>query len=94
MTYNELMGAAKLRVRKVSDDRLDDDVKIHIDFVIADLKRIGVNEEKFLKNPEDPIIIEAVLAYVAAYYAMDKNHDKWLESYNMCIAKIKGGNYS
>ena len=47
MTYNELVDAAKLRVRKLSKDALDEDVKTHVDFVLADLKRIGVNEEKY-----------------------------------------------
>ena len=67
MTYNELVDAAKLRARKLSNDVLDEDVKTHVNFVLTDLKRIGVNEEKYLKAPEDPIIIEAVLAYVKEY---------------------------
>ncbi len=49
MTYNELVDAAKLRARKLSNDVLDEDVKTHVNFVLADLKRIGVNEEKYLK---------------------------------------------
>lgn len=94
MTYNELLDAAKLRVRKLSTDALDDDVKSYVDFVLADLKRIGVNEEKYLIEPKDPLIIGAVLAYVRAYYAMDQYHEKWLESYNIHLTKIKGGDYS
>ena len=94
MTYDELLDAAKLRARKLSNDALDEDVKTHIDFVLADLKRIGVNEEKYLKNPEDPLIVGAVLAYVRAYYAMDQYHEKWLDCYNMNLTKIKGGDYS
>lgn len=31
MTYNELVDAAKLRVRKLSNDALDEDVKTHVD---------------------------------------------------------------
>lgn len=93
MTYNELVDAAKLRVRKLSNDALDEDVKTHVDFVLADLKRIGVNEEKYLKAPEDPLIIGAVLVYVKAYYGMDAYHDKWLAAYNMHLTRIKGGDY-
>lgn len=93
MTYNELVDAAKLRARKLSNDVLDEDVKTHVNFVLADLKRIGVNEEKYLKAPEDPIIIEAVLAYVKAYYCMDEYHDKWAASYDMHLTRIKGGDY-
>ena len=91
MTYNELVDAAKLRVRKLSKDALDEDVKTHVDFVLADLKRIGVNEEKYLKAPEDPLIIEAVLTYVKANYSMDANHERLMNSYNMILTKIKGG---
>ena len=94
MSYNELLDAAKLRVRKLSNDALDEDIKTYVDFVLADLKRIGVNEEKYLKDPKDPVIIGAVLAYVRAYYAMDQYHDKWLECYNMHLTKIKGGRYT
>ena len=64
-----------------------------MDYVLADLKRIGVNKDKYLKNPEDPLIIEAVLAYVKAFYCMDAYHDKWLACYNMTLTKIKGGDY-
>ncbi|MFA4033049.1 hypothetical protein ACEG19_04015 [Blautia stercoris] len=94
MSYNELLDAAKLRVRKLSNDALDEDIKTYVDFALADLKRIGVNEEKYLKDPKDPVIIGAVLAYVRAYYAMDQYHDKWLECYNMHLTKIKGGRYT
>lgn len=93
MTYNELVDAAKLRARKLSNDVLDEDVKTHVNFVLADLKRIGVNEEKYLKAPEDPIIVEAVLAYVKAYYCMDQYHDKWAAAYDMHLTRIKGGDY-
>lgn len=93
MTYNELVDAAKLRARKLSNDVLDEDVKTHVNFALADLKRIGVNEEKYLKAPEDPIIIEAVLAYVKAYYCMDEYHDKWVAAYDMHLTRIKGGDY-
>ena len=75
MTIDELKAAAKLRARKMSSDALDEDVYRHLDFAIADLKRIGVAEE-FLKNPEDPLIIEAALTYVKANYSMDSNHER------------------
>ena len=93
MTYKELVDAAKLRARKLSNDVLDEDVKTHVDFVLADLKRIGVNEEKYLKAPEDPIIVGAVLAYVKAEYCMDQYHDKWAAAYDMHLTRIKGGDY-
>ena len=88
MTHEELVKAAKLRARKFSED-----IKFLVDYVLEDLKRIGVNEEKYLKNPEDPLITGAVLAYVRAYYAMDEYHEQWLASYNMTLTKIKGGKY-
>lgn len=93
MTYDELVDKAKLRARKTSNDVLDDDVKTHVDFVLADLERIGVNKEKYLKNPSDPLVVGAVLAYVKAFYCMDAYHNQWLNCYNMTLTKIKGGNY-
>lgn len=92
MTIDELKAAAKLRARKMSLDALDEDVYRHLDFAIADLKRIGVAEE-FLKNPEDPLIIEAALTYVKANYSMDSNHERLMNNYNMILTKIKGGDY-
>lgn len=92
MTIDELKAAAKLRARKMSSDALDKDVYRHLDFAIADLKRIGVAEE-FLKNPEDPLIIEAALTYVKANYSMDSNHERLMNNYNMILTKIKGGDY-
>lgn len=92
MTIDELKAAAKLRARKMSSDALDEDVYRHLDFAIADLKRIGVAEE-FLKKPEDPLIIEAALTYVKANYSMDSNHERLMNNYNMILTKIKGGDY-
>ncbi len=92
MTIDELKAAAKLRARKMSSDALDEDVYRHLDFAIADLKRIGVAEE-FLENPEDPLIIEAALTYVKANYSMDSNHERLMNNYNMILTKIKGGDY-
>lgn len=92
MTIDKLKAAAKLRARKMSSDALDEDVYRHLDFAIADLKRIGVAEE-FLKNPEDPLIIEAALTYVKANYSMDSNHERLMNNYNMILTKIKGGDY-
>ena len=88
MTIDELKAAAKLRTRKMSTDELDEDVFRYV----ADLKRIGVAEE-YLKAPEDPLIIEAVLTYVKANYSMDANHERLMNSYNMILTKIKGGEY-
>ena len=88
MTIDELKAAAKLRTRKMSTDELDEDVFRYVDFALADLKRIGVAEE-YLKA----LIIEAVLAYVKANYSMDANHERLMNSYNMILTKIKGGEY-
>lgn len=92
MTIEELKDAAKLRARKMSSDKLDEDVFRYVDFALADLKRIRV-DEKFLNEPEDPLIVEAVLTYVKANYGMDGNHERLMNSYNMILTKIKGGDY-
>ena len=49
--------------------------------------------KEYLKAPEDPLIIEAVLTYVKANYSMDANHERLMNSYNMILTKIKGGEY-
>lgn len=92
MTIEELKAAAKVRARKMSTDALDEDVFRHLDFALADLKRIGVAEE-YLQAPEDPLIVEAVLTYVKANYSMDSNHERLMNNYNMILTKIKGGDY-
>lgn len=43
MTKAELLGAAKLRVRKTAKDGLDADVKRLIEAALSDLERIGVH---------------------------------------------------
>ena len=75
MTIDELKAAAKLRTRKMSTDELDEDVFRYVDFVLADLKRIGVAEE-YLKAPEDPLIIEAVLTYVKGLSGVNVRKDR------------------
>lgn len=92
MMIEELKAAAKVRARKMSTDALDEDVFRHLDFALADLKRIGVAEE-YLQAPEDPLIVEAVLTYVKANYSMDSNHERLMNNYNMILTKIKGGDY-
>lgn len=92
MTIEELKDAAKVRARKMSTDALDEDVFRHLDFAMADLKRIGV-AEGYLQAPEDPLIVEAVLTYVKANYSMDSNHERLMNNYNMILTKIKGGDY-
>lgn len=90
MTLEKLYEAAKLRVRKSISDGLDQDVRRVADTAIADLKRIGVHDS-WLEDPEDPIIVEAVLSYVKANYSIDTNAYPILSGiYDMNITKIKG----
>ena len=92
MIKEELLAAAKLRVRKASSNILDDDIKHLATVAIADLKRIGVSD-KFLSDCADPIIREAVLTYVNANYGKNPDSEKLMNSYNMLLIKIKGGKY-
>ncbi len=90
MTIDELYDAAKLRVRKRISDDLDQDVKRAVETAIADLKRIGV-DDSWLSDPEDPMIVEAVLSYVKANYSIDSTAYPVLSGiYDMNITKIKG----
>lgn len=88
MTYEQIVNAAKNRLRKTENNELDEDIRQYIDYVLADLRRIGV-KERFLKEPSDPLIIEAILDYVKAFYAVDQNHDFWLKAYNDTVGKVK-----
>lgn len=92
MTLKELRAAAKLRARKRLTDDLDEDLFRHVDFALADLRRIGV-AEKYLQEMEDPLIVEAVLTYTKANNSMDANYERLMNSYNSILAKIKGGDY-
>lgn len=64
MTEKELIAKAKLRVRKTSNDVLDEDVGQLVAVALADLKRIGVHPDYLdPENITDPLIIEAALIY-------------------------------
>lgn len=90
MTIEKLYEAARLRVRKAVADDLDQDIRRVADTAIADLKRIGV-ADSWLKEPSDPLIVEAVLSYVKANYSIDTNAYPILSGiYDMNITKIKG----
>ena len=55
MTKEELIAKAKIRIRKTSDDILDEDVGQLVEVALTDLKRIGVNsaylDEADIKDP-------------------------------------------
>lgn len=88
MTYDELVRAARLRARKTKVNALDEDIKTYIDFVLSDLERIGV-PKSLLLEPTDPILINAILTYVRAFYPLDSNHDRWMAAYDRIIVKVK-----
>ena len=92
MVKEDLLNAAKTRVRKTRSNVLDDDIKQLAEVAIADLKRIGVSD-KFLSDCADPIIREAVLTYVNANYGSNPDSEKLMSSYDMLLTKIKGGKY-
>ncbi len=92
MVKEDLLNAAKLRLRKTRSNVLDDDIKQLAEVAITDLKRIGVSD-KFLSDCADPIIREAVLTYVNANYGSNPDSEKLMASYNMLLTKIKGGKY-
>jgi hypothetical protein len=93
MTEKELIAAAKMRVRKLSNDDLDSDIGQLVNVALADLKRIGVDYETYLKSPSDPLIVEAVLLYVQANYGNPDNREQLAAAYEMMCTKIKGGGY-
>lgn len=92
MITEELISAAKLRVRKNMNNGLDEDIRQLCEVAIADLKRIGV-ADRFLSACTDPLLREAVLTYVKANYGNNPDSEKLMTAYNMLLTKIKGGKY-
>lgn len=94
MKKEELTVAAKLRIRKTSEDILDDDLGQLVSVALADLKRIGV-DSSYLDEADikDPLIIEAVLLYCKANFGSPDNQEKLTAAYEMMCTKIKGGGY-
>lgn len=92
MVSEDLLTAAKLRVRKTKSNALDEDIKQLAAVAIADMKRIGVSE-RFLSDCSDPLIREAVLTFVNANYGNNPDCEKLLAAYDMLLIKIKGGKY-
>lgn len=92
MVSEDLLTAAKLRVRKTKSNALDEDIKQLAAVAIADMKRIGVSE-RFLSDCSDPLIRETVLTFVNANYGNNPDSEKLLAVYDMLLIKIKGGKY-
>lgn len=90
MDARHLLEAAKLRIRKMHSDALDEDVRQYVNFALADLERIGVPSSD-LENP-DALLSEAVLVYVQANFG-DSVDEKLMQSYNMMLTKIKGSKH-
>ena len=94
MTKEELIAKAKLRIRKTSNDTLDDDIGQLVEVALKDLKRIGVNDAYLDEtNLADPLIVEAVLLYCKANFGSPDNQEQLIASYEMMCTKIKGGGY-
>ncbi len=83
----EIVDAAKLRIRKMSSDILDEDVAHLLEFAEEDLKRIGVLD-KWIERP-DALIREAEVVYAQANFGATVNNDLMF-SYNSILTKIKG----
>ncbi len=92
MTKKELIEKAKLRVRKMSTDKLDEDVGQLVEVALADLSRVGVHES-YLKNIRNPLLVEAILLYASANFGSPENRADLTASYNMMLTKIKGGGF-
>lgn len=92
MITQDLLDAAKIRVRKTFSNALDEDIKQLAEVAIRDLERIGV-ADIYLSACADPLIREAVLTFVNANYGANPDREKLMASYDMYLVKIKGGGY-
>lgn len=92
MKKDDLVAKAKIRIRKMSTDILDEDVGQLVEVALADLSRVGVRES-YLKNIRNPLLVEAVLLYASANFGSPENRADLMASYNMMLTKIKGGGF-
>ena len=91
MNKTELIAKAKLRLRKMSADTLDEDVEQLINVALADLKRIGVHSSYLdPENITDPLIIEAALVYAKANFGNPENHGELMAAYDMICTNQRG----
>lgn len=92
MVKEELVEKAKLRVRKMSTNKLDEDVEQLVEVALADLSRVGVGKD-YLEDIENPLLVEAVLLYTNANFGSPENRAALMGSYDMMLTKIKGGGF-
>lgn len=92
MITPELLAAARLRVRKTSENALDRDIEQLAAAAVADMRRIGLRDE-YLAELTDPLVREAVLTYVNANYGGNPDREKLTAAYHMLLVKLKGGRY-
>lgn len=93
MLDDELLLAAKIRLRKMNTDILDEDIHQLGGVAIADLQRIGVAPKYLTGQIEDPIIREAILIFINANYGNNPDREKLTAAYEMMLTRIKGGKY-
>lgn len=93
MLDDELLLAAKIRLRKMNTDILDEDIHQIGSVAIADLQRIGVAPRYLIGQIEDPIIREAILIFINANYGNNPDREKLMTAYEMMLTRIKGGKY-
>jgi hypothetical protein len=92
MVTQELLNAAKIRVRKTTSNILDEDIRQLAEVAIRDLERIGV-ADFYLSACTDPLIREAIITFVNANYGANPDKEKLMSAYDMYLIKIKGGGY-
>lgn len=92
MIPSDLLAAARLRVRKTSENALDRDIEQLAAVAVTDMRRIGVREE-YLDELTDPLVREVVLTYVNANYGTNPDREKLTAAYHMLLVKLKGGDY-
>ena len=92
MITQELLTAAKLRLRKTQSNAFDEDISQLADVAVTDLRRIGVSDS-FLSDFADPLIREAILTYINANFGNNQDAERLTASYHMLLTKIKGGRY-
>lgn len=82
-----LIDQVKKRLR-INGTQFDDEICQLMEYVEADLKSLGVLE-KHIQN-KDPIIEQLVYVYCKSKFGLHDNFEKFENSYNIILDKVKG----
>lgn len=86
MTAEELLPYVKTALR-VTSDVYDAEVQALIDYAVADMARVGVDEEFIEGYP--PMVVQAITCYAKAQFGFDNpDADRFTASYYRIVSNL------